>query len=237
MYPGKKQAAASDHRNWTDGIYIGLQVSAIALALSLSAVLLTLGIGSGSYPWLTWLCPLPLFLAIRVMSRTGAAVCGAVWGICLFLFCLTGAAHLVPPSLLSLFLLIAVPAVYAGLGVVLTRAIGFNPLLLGLGWVLVEIALKPAGFNQGLLTGTQGDYSLVHQISSLLGYVFVAFLVAWANASLLQVLSNVRICIPRLGARIGLPEPAGCLRPHTFLQIPLLSLAQGTPRAPPLPCA
>jgi hypothetical protein len=57
----------------------------------------------------------------------------------------------------------------------LTRQKGFSPLLLGLGWIAVELALQPLGLRYGLLAATQGSGLVVRTMGYLAGYVMVAF--------------------------------------------------------------
>ncbi|MEW5701625.1 MAG: hypothetical protein AB1792_05290 [Candidatus Zixiibacteriota bacterium] len=203
----------------------------MAAVLSIGAWLLA-STGADALPWLAWLSPLPLFLAIRTLDRVGAVLYGGIWGSCLLVFGTAIAPCPLSPLLTSL-LIVAVPATYAGLGTWLTRRIGFHPLFLGLMWVGAELAMGPLGFHRGLLGGAGGDWSLVHQIGSLFGYVLVAFLVAWANASVLGVLAGIRFAVPRGAARPRRAEWAGCFHPRTDGCTPVLLLSQEPPRGPP----
>jgi len=137
----------------------------------------------------------PLFLAIGKLKPIAAGLCGAFWGICIYFFSVTGNVSYIRPTLLSFGLLAAIPALYTTGGALLRRSIGFNPLVLALGWIGVEFALRPLGLGNGLLAGTQGESVVIRQVGRFLGYVFAAFLVAGANASLLTVLSNFRLKI------------------------------------------
>ena len=140
------------------------------------------------------------------MGPVRATLAGALWGLCFYAFAATAVA-VITPATLSWLLLATIPAAYAGLGAALTRRIGFNPVVLGVGWILVEIALKPLGLRYGLLAGAQGEGPLLHWVGRLLGYVFVAFVVACASASLLAALSSARrLTIPRPKSSVGLPE-------------------------------
>ncbi len=209
---------------------------AVVLASSLvgTALLMALALTSPAYSSLAWISLLPLFWAIRFRGPTAAAFCGALWGISLYFFCTVGAA---PPShlrCLSLFLVCAVPATYAGLGSLMTRAIGFNPLMLAGGWILVELALKPLRLHQGLLAGSLGDSAHFHWLARLLGYVLVAFLVACANASLLVVLSSARLSFPASRSLGGSPNGVAWLPSHVVLAIQSWTLREAQPRAPPI---
>jgi apolipoprotein N-acyltransferase len=203
--------------------------------LVLSALLMSLAIGTPGYAWVAWIILLPLFLAIRVLHPAIAALSGAVWGACLYFFNVAGAAPAIEPTLISLALLTAVPAVYMGLGTLLTRFIGFNPFMLALGWILVEVALRPLGLQQGLLAGTQSEGSHVHWVSRLLGYFVVAFLMACTNASLLIVLSKALFAVHCRKLASGIHGSEACLLIQGSMSLQQLTSHAGYPRAPPIP--
>ncbi|MGB2988145.1 MAG: hypothetical protein WBE26_19935, partial [Phycisphaerae bacterium] len=184
--------------------------------------------------WLGWLTLLPLFFAIRVCRPVIATLSGAVWGFSLFAFSVAGTGLSVEPSIGALALLTAIPALYAYLGARLTRWIGFSPYVLGVGWMGVELAFEPLGLHHGLLAGTQGGGTLIHWIGGALGYVLVAFLVAYVTASLVTVLSNVRVAIPRPRPAAGSADEGTRLVPQTFCCFPLFVIPASQPRAPPI---
>jgi apolipoprotein N-acyltransferase len=103
-----------------------------------------------------------------------------------------------------------------------------------LGWIGVEFAIRPVGLNYGLLAGTQGDGFMIRVVGSFAGYVLVAFLVALVNATLVSVLSEVRLSFtsPRL-----VPKAAVTVKWFFFNELPsyLLHLIRASqPRAPPI---
>jgi len=206
---------------------------ATIVSLVLSALLLALMQGKPHQQWLACLSLLPLFLAIRTHRCGRAMVCGAVWGGALSFFCSVTNSSFAVSSPVSFVVVLAVPAAFAGLAARLTATIGFNPLFLGLGWVLVEAALAWAGLAGGLLAGASPDYPLFARLSHLLGYLFVAFLGAWANASLLAIFRRIRVTIP---ARCQLVHWPGrnCKANHSTRSCPSLPIsALWLPRAPP----
>ncbi len=216
----------------------GLSVAALAVSLLLSAVLMGMAVRSDAHAWLAWIGLVPLFAAVRSLRPVGAAVAGALWGGSFYFLSASGTAPVISPSLLSFALLATIPAIYAGLGSLATRAIGFSPLILGLGWVLVEVALKPLGLHHGLLAGTQlaaaqTEPSYLDWLARILGYVVVAFVVACANASLLVILSGVRLKIPQFRSIVGLPESRLAPAWRTAFCVQLLPPRQTYPRAPP----
>ena len=85
--------------------------------------------------WLGWFSLLPLFLALRLGSPVTAFWAGVLWGISLHLFSCAEPLVLSCSGLGALLLRALVPAGYAYLGCRLARALGFNPLVLGVGWM------------------------------------------------------------------------------------------------------
>lgn len=163
----------------------------IALSLMGGAYLMSVALRSTDGRWLGWITLLPLFLAIRVLRPGQAFLAGGFWGLCLAIFSSTGSGAPLALTLRSGLLLSAIPALYALLGSVITRRIGFSPLLLGLGWVGVELALQPLALHNGLLAHTQGNALVMRAVGALSGYIIVAFLVAYVNASIVEMLTNV----------------------------------------------
>jgi len=133
---------------------------------------------------------IPLLLAIRALAPWRAFVAGSFWGLCLYAFGCT--AEVAPFSLGvgALLRLALVPGIYAWFGSTITRRKGFSPLMLGLGWVGVELALQPLGLHNGLLAGTQEFNIVIRTLGLLAGSVVVAFAVVYVNASILSMLAG-----------------------------------------------
>lgn len=205
----------------------------LVASLILGAGLAGLALSPPGYSWLAWFSLLPLFLAIRLLAPRTALLAGALWGLCFALVSAAVGVSACSPTLLSLTLFAAMPATYAFLGAVLVRRIGFSPLILGLGWVGVELAFHPFGLHQGLLAAAQTDAALIHWLGRLLGYVLVAFLLAYANALLLSIADEVRLKISQPRYIPRLDDYRGWLVPQTSLCIPLLADRPAHPRAPP----
>jgi hypothetical protein len=162
-----------------------------------------------------------LFLAIRVLSPAVAALAGGLWGGCFYLFSVAGAVPGLSLMPHSFGLLAIVLMLYAYICVLLTRWIGFSPMLLALGWILVELALTPLGLKQGLLAGTQGANPYLHWISCLLGYALVA------------LVSSARLRFPSASLAAGLPNAERCPLSQSFVHLQFLPLCELYPRPPP----
>jgi len=211
----------------------GVKTTALISSLVISAGLMTAAVASRDYAWLGWLCLLPLFFAIRTCTPARAALCGALWGGCVSLSLLIG-TDVAMPALPGLALLTVIPALYAYLGARLTRWIGFSPFILAVGWMGVELASAPLGLRYSLLAETQGDGTLMTWVGQGLGYVFVGFIVAAVNASLVSVLSSVRLNAPQRGYSVSSRDQGALLLPQTPFCLALFALSPSQPRAPPV---
>lgn len=150
-------------------------------------------ISSGSHSWLAWISLLPLFVAIRSLPPRKAGAFGAFWGCCLFLFLNMADRSVITPTFINFILLVAVPAIYAILGAVITRCLGFSPMGLALGWIGVELALQPLGLSFGLLSPLRGYGPFLQMVINFLGYGAIAFLIVLISASVIAISSRVRI--------------------------------------------
>lgn len=193
-------------------------------------------IASPDQAWLGWLALVPLFFAIRIWRPAACMSAGALWGFSLYVFSLGQADAAVSPAVGSLLLLTVMPAAYASVGAWLTRRIGFNPFILGFAWMLVELALEPVGLGAGLLGAARGNGALLDWLGQALGYVLVAFVIALGTASLVFVLSAVRLKIPQHGYAAPSPDRGAGVASQTFSCFPLYAIHPPRPRGPPVPC-
>jgi len=219
----------------------GSRFSALALVVSLvaGAYFAADAITSPKHPLLAGLTLLPLFFSIRILRPTRAMLCGAVWGLSLFIFARWASGPAVGSGLSSVFLLTAVPAIYACLGAWLTRWMGFSAFVLGVGWMGVELALQPLGLHHGLLGATQDDGVLMHWVGRAFGYVLVAFLVAYVNALLVEVLGRIPLRLPRPSPITTSGDAFLSLKSQIVGRLSLVALQPAQPRAPPfyvVPC-
>ncbi len=206
---------------------------ALLVSLVVSACVMALAMGTTRFSWLAWFSLLPLFIAMRFWRPVLALPAGAFWGLSLCVFSGFGTDAGFALSLKSLVLLTSIPAAYVCAGAWLTGRVGFNPFVLGVGWMGVELALRPAGIQSGLLGGVEAGMGAVGWVSSALGYVLVAFLVASVNASLVSALSGVNLPAPSLTTVIR-PEDAGHYPfPYFLTFFPQLGVTPSNPRAPP----
>ena len=193
---------------------------------------MALVIGSGQHPVIGLLGLLPLIHVCQVSTPERALVAGGVWGAALYVFSALFGQSLVERGVGSIVLLTLVPATDACFGAWVTRRVGFKPFVLALGWLLVELALRPVVLGQGLLAGTQ-SHTLLVSIGSVLGYGWVAFAVVFLMAWTLRVAGCIEL-------ELSWPDPAETLREALSTAFPILPalrpievIEEGQSRAPP----
>ena len=205
----------------------------MGLSLAVSATFMALAVEAPQHFWLGWITLLPLLQAARVLDPLRAFGAGAFWGSSLLVASAAMGSRNIEFGISSASILTLGPALYACFGAMLTRRVGFSPYLMALGWVGVELCLRPAGLEHGLLAGTQGDGMLIRVAGSFAGYFLVAFLVAYINASLLSVLDKVAVSSANL-RRVS--SASGLLGRLILLDTPFIPsrvLCVSQPRAPP----
>ena len=215
-----------------------VKAGAIGGCLVVSAGLLSMDIAARNHPWLAWCTLLPLLAVVRLLSPRLALACGALWGSSLYLFLASAADPVIQVTAQSFALLSITPAVYALFGAWFTRRFGFNPLILGLGWAGVELALMPLGLGGGLLLGTLGQaVGTVGQVlEHVFGYVCMAAFIAAVNGLVIAILTRAYARI--VGSQPHVRGTSDILQPFFLQEVPaflLLLIRPSRPRAPPLP--
>ena len=206
----------------------------LIVSLIFGALMMAAAIESSPHAWLTWFALVPLFFVIRLWNSKAAALGGALWGLLVFLFSAIQPAAAITPTVQSLVLLTMLPALYAGLSAAVTRWIGFNPFILGVAWMGLELALAPTGLRGGLLGAVPAHGTVGQWIGGALGYVFVAFLVAVVSASLVSLLSNARLHLYRHPYRISSGSRPPALLAQASCGLSRQFIPSLGPRAPPI---
>lgn len=210
----------------------------LAPLLIFGAWMMATALESPEYWWLGWVTLVPLLLSIKLLCTVDAGIAGAIWGMSLYFSAGSpnsdAPGSVLPHGFLPLLLLMLVPAGYAAAASAITRRKGFHPLLLGLGWVGVELAVRPLGIHHGLLAHTQGDSIVVQAVGNLGGYVLIAFVIALVNGVVAGVLCEVGSTADAGLVRVApRPIPRG-----TIANCFVIPLARGIdslgPRAPPV---
>ncbi len=129
--------------------------------------------------------------------------------------------------------MVAAPAIYAWIGALATRIVGFNPLVLGVAWMGVELAIAPIGLDRGMMALAMGDNAIASSIAHTLGYVLVAFVVATVAASLVCVLGAARLPSGGRLVRASASDDGHLLAPTLSPFLSLHAITPSQPRAPP----
>ncbi len=207
------------------------------LALVGSAFLMSSGLSTTGAAWLGWVALLPLFASIRFCRPSRALWAGAIWGLSLYGFAAGRPDSALQVGLLPLLLLALVPAAYTLFGAYMTRWIGFSPFVLGVSWMGVELAFRPLGLRHGLLAGLHSEGALIQYVGAALGYVLVAFVVAYVSALVLSVLVRVRVSVSVPLVSVACGDGGRWLLPQTVCVFTLFKISSLRPRAPPpAPC-
>jgi len=231
---GLESARRQLARRPTTGFHTWIIRLGLPPALAFSAVLMAISVGAPGHSGLAWIGLLPLLAAVRVLSPCSATLAGAAWGLVFYFAAVLGFAPGVSHGFGALVLVALVPAVYTLLGALATRALGFVPVIMALLWILAEVALQPLGLRCGLLAGTQGDGNFASYVAGLLGYVFVASAIVYANAWLLVLIIRLRWAQPVEALSSVLTVVARWGHHPVAIPVRMPAHTQGFPRAPPI---
>ncbi|MEK6674186.1 MAG: hypothetical protein AABZ47_00860 [Planctomycetota bacterium] len=225
-----------DHKADVRKFSRGLLALAVLTVLLLSGGFLgAVGVNWPSHSWLSWFALIPLFVSIAVLRPARACLAGALWaGSFAASSAFLDAVPISLPSIGTLILLASV-SIYTAVGARITRRIGFNPFILGLGWLAVEVVLdfsSPQGRGR-LFTSVPSQHGLMGCVGHTLGYLFVALVVALANGLLLAVLGGIRLPFPARPRRTYVTERVSSIVEFVDRHYRVYLLASLQPRAPP----
>jgi apolipoprotein N-acyltransferase len=199
--------------------------------LVVSALLVAAAIRLPELRPLHWISLVPLFMATRLLRPSGAAYCGALWGVIL----LYGLAHSggAPAGPHSCTFFVLLPALYSGLVSRVVARVGFRPLLLAAAWLLPELLLHLSSGEQGLVGRALCPAGPSALAAHYMGWLVVVWLIAWVNAALVEWLARWWNALRR---RRPLPRPAARSRrvaPADLPWRPSIRSRPSSPRAPP----
>jgi len=205
----------------------------LGLVLTAGALAMAITLGRDDLRWLGWLALLPLLVNIRWLTPLGAGLGGLLWGAAFFAFATTLVTTGVPSTPLAVLLLCAVPGLYCGLGAWYRRWHRFDPLALGVGWLLVELALLPLGLERGLLGQVDVGGPVVGLATGVLGYAFAGFVVAAASAAAVEFI-RCKVSAALVWTRVAVfTNLAHAWLQHEFVVFPRVYSPQACPRGPP----
>ena len=206
----------------------------IAVALGFSAHLVCLAASSAIWSWLVWVALTPFLLVLRRVGPRGGLAVGLWWGMCM------GVCRLALAGLPVTAVDIAMPGLGFGLFAaavcLLSRRIGFSPVIVALLWVGTELGLDVLGWHDGLLVASLASGPLLTWIGAVLGTALITFLIVWTNAQVVELLESVVELVRTVRAQQLLVHlVAACTWCRRIYGIPqtLLWMHEGGARAPP----
>ena len=229
-----RRKASDRKRHLNCNIYLLLLITAQTV---FGAFLMTMSFRTSHAAWIAWAGLIPLLIVVKSCSPVYTMLFGSVWGASIYAisYIIPGTESHIPHTVSSLILLTIVPAVYSCAGGLLTNWIGFNPLVLALGWFGVELGLLPLGIPNGFLSHTQGDLALVQVIDGSFSFGFLGFLVVFISAIVIKIITVIRFhCLGTHLSSISLRGSDFAILPSSNLCYPFeIILQPSKPRAPP----
>lgn len=171
--------------HWTGHLFlwtliaIGCGMGAAASVESGQAILLSLAL-------------FPLFAVIRYMHPKAAVSAGAFWALLLALI-FQGGSDLGLINYLPAVIWIGAVGLYCGGGAWFTRRFGFSPIILAVGWVVMELALKALLISVPAEMIAVSNNSVTQVIATALGYICVALIIVILNATLILSLGKMSL--------------------------------------------
>jgi hypothetical protein len=192
---------------------------------------------SSQYPacsGLAFVALIPLFAVVAHARGKNVFLLAGFWGICY-----SGAAWLCglisPPEFSrAVPMMVAAPAVFAGLARAAIARFGCSPVILALSWMLIDLSLGQIGYGSGVSFATPESGSLGALVAKFGGYALIAFVIASANAIILSLVCSVHCELVRVGrALLGQVRAfADALYAARLRQSD--SVYVGSPRSPPV---
>jgi apolipoprotein N-acyltransferase len=158
--------------------------------VSASAYALGLTYFSGHFAALAWVALIPFFVIIRRSSKPASAGYGALWGAVYFtLFGLIKPG--LSPYSFPVFVIIGVvsSALLALCLNIVSRRLGFNPLALGLAWLIFEVVRIELVLHSGTLAASQPVDGPTLHITAIAGLSGLSFLIVLVNVLLIRLLN------------------------------------------------
>jgi apolipoprotein N-acyltransferase len=175
------------------GPHNGLIIFRNALWVSASAYALALTCLSNDFAPLAWVALIPFFVVIRGSSKPASAGYGALWGAVYFtLFGLIKSG--LSPYSFPVFVLVGVisSALLAFCLNIVSRRLGFNPLALGLAWLIFEVIRIELVLHSGTLASSQPVDGRLLNMSAFTGLSGLSLLIVVVNVCLILLWECVR---------------------------------------------
>ena len=172
------------------GPHNGLITSRNALWVSASAYALALTCLSNDFAALAWVALIPFFVVVHGSSKPGSVGYGALWGAVYFtLFGLIKPG--LSPYSFPAFVIIGVicSALLALCLNIASRRLGFNPLALGLAWLIFEVIRIELVLHSGTIAASQPVDDSTLNITGIAGLSSLSFLIVLVNVLLTRVLN------------------------------------------------
>jgi len=166
----------------------GLIIFRNALWVSASAYALALTYFSDGFAPLAWVALIPFFVVIRGSSRPTSAGYGALWGAVYFTLFGLIKPGLSPYSLPAFVMIGVISSALLALCLnLVSRRFGFNPLALGLAWLIFEVTRIELVLHSGTIAASQPVDGLTLNIAGLAGLSGLSFLIVLVNVLLIRL--------------------------------------------------
>jgi hypothetical protein len=179
----------------------------VGLYLAMSAFLLARAGERPEFSFLAFVATIPLFLVISHFRANRVLLLGGFWGFCYCLALLTtcGPSFTSPGYLLALLTITS--GVYALLVRIVVSRVGYNPILLGFTWAILDVSVRGLAHGCGSLPTTPELGSMLTAVAGFGGYALVAFLFGAVNAIVLSLVCQINLSL--VGYRYSFALPLG----------------------------